>query len=126
MGLPPLKLPQYPRQNRLQVLQDLPVAEPDDLVALAHEEDRPISVFLGMPGVIGAVNLHNQPGTRTGEVHDIGPDGVLMTELEPRETPQTKRLPQDLLTRGLVMAQGTGDGVMVPTTVAQRKPRELR
>ena len=81
-------------QHALHVLQDVRVPEAKHTIALSFQPYGATPIRLRLPIVLPAVELHDQPVVDAEEVHEVGPNRHLATELVAVEASGAQAPPQ--------------------------------
>lgn len=87
-------------QHCLSIAEDVIVPETEDAVSGLGQGSRPFRIGCSVDHVLGAIKLNDEPALGTDEVHNVGADRMLTSELEIPESAISQMPPDQLLCIG--------------------------
>ena len=71
-------------QNCLKLRLDLIIGEPKHSIALGLQPPRTLLIVVLLLGMLGTVNLDDEPSFEANEIHDVAPQHVLPAKPAPK------------------------------------------
>jgi hypothetical protein len=101
-----MQCPCDPLQDAVDVLQDLVIPEPQDLIAVSAQPLIPNGVALALR-MLSAINFYDQALFAADKINNVGSDRLLPDEFHSIEGSRTKARPKPLFGNGRVAAKAS-------------------